>query len=372
MSLEDFIQEILNVRKREFSRLRHLDLVKSEISTDCMGLVYLLMQQQRVIPPSIKLKSRVVDFFNYAIRNQFKTNINQIRKYDLLLWKKESPPTSGDSGHILIVMSAPQEQDSGLYSIKILENSHFSDGPILREVLLNTLGDGSIQGIQWHPKSNKVKRARIIGFKIFKRAVCKRCLFSEITCLCPELPLEKWDPPPFKIIQDTREQKVALRSSRILDLCFKQSNDLYLNNCSERNQFPLSKNSVLVYPHSSSKMLSTQEDFTALKGKQLILLDGSWKQVRAILLGNPNLAKLESIQFKQENSPLYKIRKAPSAQSFSTLESFSFLWKNTYPENRSRALQLETAFKRMIANQIKQMGNETYLKNYSHYPGFES
>jgi DTW domain-containing protein YfiP len=366
VSIEEFINKVLKLSKREFSRLRLLDFEAETISTDCMGLIYLLMSHQKVLPPEISQASKVKDLFDLALKAQYEQSVLEVQKHDLLMWKKDNPPQSGDTGHVLLAMDKPQKISPTLFKLKILEVSRFSNGPVQREVTLQVTEQGRITGIQWHPDSKKIKQTKIIIYKAFKRKKCQGCLRASATCLCQYLPKDKWERPPFQIIQDQRERKVSLRSTQILDLCFDSPNELYTG------PTKVEPESVLVFPDQEAQSLENQEDFSSLQGKKLIFLDGSWKQVKAIMLSNPSLRGLKKIKFERNCPPLYKIRKAPSEQHYSTLESFSYLWSGIYPAEASKANQLNEIFSFMIEKQIELMGRKVYEENYSHYPGYST
>ena len=98
-----------------------MDFKADTISTDCMGLIYLLMHHQKVVPPEISESSKVKDLFSVALKSEHSQLISRIQKHDLLLWKKDNPPRSGDTGHVLVVMQAPLEISTNQYRVKILE-----------------------------------------------------------------------------------------------------------------------------------------------------------------------------------------------------------------------------------------------------------
>jgi len=354
----------LTFSKREFSRLRTLDFKSREISTDCMGFIYLLMQQQDVLPSSVTQKSKVADLFDYALGQSFKRNIGDLRPYDLLMWKKEAPGLNGDTGHVLLLMGQPVQTAPLTYKVLIAEVSKFASGPCKREITLLTDERGDLLSVHWHPKKTKVQPPYLIALKVFKRFECQRCHFPARDCLCQGLPSPLWDNPPFRVLQDSREKKVALRSTRILELCFNAS--LY-----EVPEEINPQDYLIVFPEREAKLVDHRDTFEELRGRKLLFLDGSWKQVKALLHHNPSLKEIPSIKFSRPKVAQYRIRKAPSSGHLSTLESFSFLWRKIYPENYCRAQRLELLFEEMIDRQISHMGSETYANNYSHYPGFK-
>ncbi len=96
----------------------------------------------------------------------------------------------------------------------------------------------------------------------------------------------------------------------------------------------------------------------------VIVLDGTWRKAQKIAHLNAWLATVPAIALAPEVPSRYRIRKAPRADSLSTLEAVVALlreWQNSADEGQ----MLLDAFEAMIARQIEAMGEATFRDNYA-------
>lgn len=349
----------------QFSRERIWD--NQQLSTDCSGIILLFLEELQKRPHDLPLNSRVVDLYMFYKKTSLGSKLQHIHAGDTLMWIKENPPKSGDSGHICLVTGAPQEivKDGPYhyYELPTFEVTKEADGPRLHHLILEVDNRGRIISFSWDHQ--KFKRQKLLITPLFqeKRSECQRCQRSVKRCLCDELPQftkkEKWQAPEISILRAPDEKKHALNSVNILNLCYQ---DLSLNDGIEFESTALQteKNLVLIYPSSEAEPLESISD-----DEHYILLDGTWKKTKRILLTNPWLQQIPHKKVSLDHPPLYRIRKELSSEHYSTLEVFAQLIKKERPE---QALQLQDIFKKMIDIQISEMGHETYKNNYKDYP----
>lgn len=98
------------------------------------------------------------------------------------------------------------------------------------------------------------------------------------------------------------------------------------------------------------------------KKLRVILLDGTWKKAFKMWQVSSNLRDLTCIHLPTDLQGNYRIRKAPSSNSLSTVEAGYHILSLLEPENDFSPL-LE-AFDNMIEFQIKQMPPGVFEKNY--------
>jgi DTW domain-containing protein YfiP len=117
--------------------------------------------------------------------------------------------------------------------------------------------------------------------------------------------------------------------------------------------FPDERAIVLHSPRSSELGVSS---------KRFILIDGTWKKAYKIWQLSTNLHSLPLVKLPEDLQGDYRIRKAPSENSLSTVEAGYHLLSTIEPERDFSALL--SAFKNMIDFQIQQMPPELYRKHY--------
>lgn len=116
----------------------------------------------------------------------------------------------------------------------------------------------------------------------------------------------------------------------------------------------------VLYPSDSSQGIEAV--CGAKKKVRVILLDGTWKKAFKIWQVSSNLHHLPALHLPKDLKGNYRIRKAPSENSLSTVEAgFHLLSAFEQGEDYS---PLMTAFDKMIQFQIDQMPPGIFEKNY--------
>ena len=202
------------------------------------------------------------------------------------------------------------------------------------------------------------------NFTSESRSFCNNCDFLKSRCLCDTLKLIS-NKVHLVVLQHPSESKHPLNTVRIMKKSFQEmtvlvgedfSTDLKLNTllCDPKNEC------ALLYPGDNAVVLNTQQ--IAKNITHLILLDGTWRKAKKIFMLSKNLHSLPSIKLAPETTSDYRIRKAPSDQSLSTLEASAEALKYLEPTLNTDSAIL--AFQKMVDFQIKKMGREIYQTNY--------
>ncbi|XP_011504419.1 PREDICTED: DTW domain-containing protein 2 [Ceratosolen solmsi marchali] len=163
------------------------------------------------------------------------------------------------------------------------------------------------------------------------RDKCIQCKRPKGVCWCPGLPKTPLHPSSrIIILQHPAEVKRCLRTAPMLTLSLASGKCLTFRG----KKFPSSKhdglaeilndpNTILLYP--SSKAIPLNElNIVGINGQNpynLVLLDGTWPQAKAIYTSSSVLSKLRSCKLVNVPISEYVIRTQPTEGCLSTLES---------------------------------------------------
>ncbi|HAG41793.1 MULTISPECIES: tRNA-uridine aminocarboxypropyltransferase [unclassified Pseudoalteromonas] len=155
------------------------------------------------------------------------------------------------------------------------------------------------------------------------RQVCERCLFTPSTCICGAIK-RLTNKVSVVILQHPSEEKIAKNTAKLLNLSLTDCKIIKGENNTDfamLNSLPL-ESTVLLYPNEHATYLDDANPKPALSNiTHLIVIDGTWKKAYKILQLTPLLTKFKTVSFKQLPQNRYAIRKAPRADSLSTLEA---------------------------------------------------
>ncbi|KAG5319817.1 DTWD2 protein, partial [Pseudoatta argentina] len=150
-------------------------------------------------------------------------------------------------------------------------------------------------------------------------------------CWCPGLPKQRLNPASrIIILQHPAEAKRCLRTVPMLTLALEPGKCLIFRG----KKFPLPKheglaeilndeNTILLYPSPGAVALDTLDPIGINKQKayNLILLDGTWPQAKAIYHSSPALYFLRACKLIGVPTSEYVIRTQPTEGCLSTLET---------------------------------------------------
>ncbi|MFG6467453.1 tRNA-uridine aminocarboxypropyltransferase [Roseateles sp. BYS87W] len=172
------------------------------------------------------------------------------------------------------------------------------------------------------------------------RAVCPRCERPARTCLCADLPPPVATATELLVLQHPAEAGHAKNTVPLLTLGLQRAR------CLRGEVFPAavaSPGAALLYPGEGPG-----GDLGAVR--QLILLDGSWRQSRRLLSGNPWLLALPRVSLPVQPSR-YCMRRAHRPGELSTLEA-GLLALASLEGQPERFAPLWAAFDRFVAREL--------------------
>ncbi|RLU19950.1 hypothetical protein DMN91_008509 [Ooceraea biroi] len=163
------------------------------------------------------------------------------------------------------------------------------------------------------------------------RDKCQQCKRPVSVCWCPGLPKQRLNPSSrIIILQHPAEAKRCLRTAPMLALALESGKCLTFRG----KKFPLpkheglaeilnDKNTILLYPSPDAIALDTL-DPVGTNGQNpynLVLLDGTWPQAKAIYHSNPALYSPRACKLIGVPASEYVIRTQPTDGCLSTLET---------------------------------------------------
>lgn len=193
------------------------------------------------------------------------------------------------------------------------------------------------------------------------RLACSHCQRPLSACLCDAI-VKRDSRYRVVILQHPKEAKHALSSAPLVRRSIVNS-CLLVGEVFDPGEIMGANwqdTSVLLYPGAPAITASDAES----KGiSQLIVLDGTWRKTAKILHLNPWLHELPRLALQPTSPSRYRIRKAPRADSLSTIEATAEALNMLHGNSDFTAIT--GAFERMIDRQIEAMGADTYQRNYS-------
>lgn len=203
------------------------------------------------------------------------------------------------------------------------------------------------------------------SFTSESRAFCSDCDFLKSRCLCDTLKSIP-NQTHLIILQHPSETKHPLNTVRIMKKSFKEitvmTGEDFTHNLKLNTLFSdPSNNCALLYPGEKAQAL-TETSSSPKKITHLILIDGTWRKAKKIFLLSKNLQSLLAIKLNPEEKTDYRIRKAPTENSLSTLEASTLALKYLEPKLDTQAVI--ASFHKMIDMQIEKMGRVIYQTNY--------
>lgn len=155
------------------------------------------------------------------------------------------------------------------------------------------------------------------------RTLCNHCNFALNTCICSAITNINNNVTVI-ILQHPSEEKIAKNTAKLLNLCLT---DCQIIKGENNDDFSILKSlpvnsTVLLYPNENAINLDDNTKQASINNiTHLIVVDGTWKKAYKILQLTPLLNQFKTVSFKQLPKNRYAIRKAPRADSLSTLEA---------------------------------------------------
>lgn len=364
MSLQALTNAWLELPEKGFSR--HPALTSTGVHCDCSGLISLLCEHFAVPKPYALKKPRAVHFF--AILQEIGSNhISQIKPWNLMAWRKENIPKSGDSGHVLLVTGEPQKIAENVYRLAVIDATKVHNGLARREICLHTNEHGKVIGVQLHISETKVKRSPIYHAPLLNKRYCLGCAVPRKLCLCDQVEVSRLEPPVI-ILRHPDERKKTLSTVSLIKQCYPE----VLVKEGEVFSPPRNKDLALLFPDTDIKATPLRHSDlsnTEMKGaanivskldskteqQTLILLDATWRKAKRMLHENVWLSALSRVSIEPKTVSNYLLRKVPSSNTLSTVEVFAMVQND---------LALHELFRVFMHKQIELMGKDKYESNY--------
>ena len=183
------------------------------------------------------------------------------------------------------------------------------------------------------------------------RAFCYRCVKPASVCICASLP-QVDNRTQVHILQHPREQHRPIGTVRFAHLG--------LTNCAVEVNHPASgepsrlaaqhhENTALLFPSEHARAIESLP--AAERPSTLVVLDGTWHQVTALMRNNAWLQGLPHLYLAEPAPSRYRIRREPQVHYLSTLEAIVATLARLEPETAGFP-QLLQAFDAMIDTQI--------------------
>ena len=155
------------------------------------------------------------------------------------------------------------------------------------------------------------------------RSLCNRCQFALNTCICCAIKSIN-NRVKVIILQHPSEEKITKNTAKLLSLSLTNYQVIVGENNADfkiLSTLPLNS-SVLLYPNELAVNLDDTKQKQSLDNiTHLIVLDGTWKKAYKMLQLTTLLHAFKTVSFRHLPKNRYRIRKAPRADSLSTLEA---------------------------------------------------
>lgn len=163
------------------------------------------------------------------------------------------------------------------------------------------------------------------------RVTCYVCFKPQVTCVCGNI-RRVANATTIHVLQHPRERAHPIGTARFVELGLERS-QVVLAQRSERDlvkEIPLPPGTGLLFPRADSRDLETLPPGERPKG--LVVLDGTWPHARSLYKRNEWLHALPHYRLSPDAPSRYRIRKEPSEDYVSTLESVVLALRILEPE----------------------------------------
>jgi hypothetical protein len=168
-----------------FARDEHFKSLSGDYFCDCSSYINsILIILDTSFYDSLKgnlRRLKASDYFDLATKSEYinsHCSIDKLIAGEVLVWKKQNIPKSGDTGHMAIVMSPPVKEREGLWRVEVSDCSkmlHDNDSRELSgvgkgEMFLIT-SDKKIIGYIWSSKRSKNKLCDVLCISFSKNLI---------------------------------------------------------------------------------------------------------------------------------------------------------------------------------------------------------
>jgi DTW domain-containing protein YfiP len=190
---------------------------------------------------------------------------------------------------------------------------------------------------------------------VVSRDRCYDCFRPRAACFCASIPTID-NQTEVLILQHRRERFHPFNTARIVHKALRNSQLLADHTANLAKRLRLKPRAVLLYPGPTALPIS--ELASQRRPEQLVILDGTWHHAKTLVREIPALQSLPRYRLTPTAPSRYRIRRAPSPTSLSTLEATIAALKTLEPET-SGFDQLMRAFELMIEGQLAHSGSSS-------------
>ena len=350
LMLEHTVEKWLALPDKTFSRKSFQN--SRAIGCDCSGFITLLLNTLDVQRPYQLHIPKAVHYFS-ILQEIGSNHVNRLKAGNVLAWRKQQLPRSGDTGHVLLVAGDPIQSGPQCYRLAVVDSTRFHNGLSQREIEVYTDEQGKLIGVRMHLSDSKIKRTAIYHHAITDSRFCFGCGLPARVCGCAAVDAIL-DVPPVIILRHPKERKRTLSTVSLI----KQRYPAVLVKEGELFEPLRQSNLALMFP--GENLQHTCRD-SVQSGATLILIDATWRKAKKILHVNPWLQMLPRVNLKPEKCSDYRLRKVSGVEALSSVEAFAAAMEDKL---------LADSLGQFMDRQIAVMGESTYRKNYRHYLNF--
>jgi len=350
---------------------RNPTVTSTGIHCDCSGLINLLCDHFLLPKPYALKQPRAVHYFA-ILQETGSSHIGQVKPGNLMAWRKDHVPKSGDSGHVLLVSGEPERVQKNVYRLEIIDATRVQGGLARREICLHTNAQGSVIGVQLHLSETKVKRTPVYHAPLLNKRYCFGCGVPKKVCLCRQVEVNRSE-PSIIILRHPGERKktlstVSLIKQRYPEVLVKEG-EIFSSIRHKKMALLFPDTDTAVNPLKPNSPANTDPEnndpenvagpLDAEVGQQtLVLLDATWRKAKRMLHENAWLAALPRVSIEPGAVSDYLLRKVPSATALSTVEAFAIIQND---------MALQALFQDFMHRQIELMGKDKYENNYGNH-----
>ena len=179
--LQTSIHFYRQVRLSFFCRENNWQPETGEYRGDCSGLLLTLLEQydcnryQQLCAHAHSPRPKAFQIFDWLSQPQAGIRLNNrldaVQQGDIIIWRKVTPPKSGDTGHLALVLELgaldPNQQQLSIKVMDVSKQAHDMDdrdrpGIACGWMRLTADSDGCINGYIWSTALKKTKRTEVL------------------------------------------------------------------------------------------------------------------------------------------------------------------------------------------------------------------
>ena len=192
-----------------------------------------------------------------------------------------------------------------------------------------------------------------------RRPTCARCLRPQSHCLCARIPSLD-SRTRILVLQHPDESRHALNTARLAVLGLRNAS-LHVGTRHDPALWRVDGYQArLLFPGPDAAVLQATPADAA--PTLLVVPDGTWRQARQLLAGNPELAALPRVTVPSDAVSRYRVRHVALPQALATIEAVAAALAALEAPRAFDALL--APFEALVAGQIEAMGQARYERHH--------